>query len=99
MSEPAANVVTTPTASTATLAADNNAPFIYFDAAVSYGVLNGAIQIELMANVLIPTPDGGVRADGTFTAHLRCSPVAAASLRNAIDKAILIAVPSQGSTN
>jgi hypothetical protein len=63
------------------------APFIYFDGVAAMGTNHGAIQIELGANVL--TPDGAtLRTDAFITAHLRCSPNAAADLRNAIDKAL-----------
>lgn len=63
------------------------APFIYFDGVVTYGVNAGAIQLELAANTLVP--DGpAIRTDVLITAHLRCSPVAAMSLRNSIDKAL-----------
>ena len=63
------------------------APFIYFDGVVTFGVNGGTIHIELAANTLMP--DGGaVRTDVVITAHLRCSPGAAASLRDSIDKAL-----------
>jgi hypothetical protein len=62
------------------------APFIYFDAAPTYGVNNGAIQVELAASTVLPDGSGAVRIDVLITAHLRCSPTAAMSLREAIDK-------------
>jgi len=63
------------------------APFIYFDGVVTYGVNNGAIQIELAANTIMP--DGpGTKTDVLITAHLRCSPAAASALRDMIDKAL-----------
>ncbi len=63
------------------------APFIYFDGAVTYGVNNGAIQIELAANTIVP--DGvTTRTDVLISAHLRCSPAAARGLREAIEKAL-----------
>lgn len=63
------------------------APFIYFDGVGAMGTNHGAIQIELGANVL--TPEGAaLRTDVVITAHLRCSPNAAADLRNAIDKVL-----------
>src|SRR6266446_5276027 len=65
------------------------APFIYFDGVPTYGVNAGAIQLELAANVLLP--DGkGVKIDVVITAHLRCSPVAAVALREAINQALAI---------
>jgi hypothetical protein len=63
------------------------APLIYFDGVASYGVYNGAVQIELVANVIVP--DGDVtRIDVLMTTHLRCTPAAAIALRNAIDGAL-----------
>jgi len=78
------------------------APFIYFDAVPTYGTNNGAIQIELAANTILP--DGrGVKIDLAITAHLRCSPAAAVALRDVIDKALAfqqgqqqIAAPTPG---
>ena len=63
------------------------APFIYFDGVLCMGTHNGAIQIELAANALMPEGTG-VRIDLLQTAHLRCSPAAAADLQNAIGKAL-----------
>jgi hypothetical protein len=63
------------------------APFIYFDGAATYGVSNGAIQIELAANTIMPEGTG-TRTDVLITAHLRCSPAAAMGLRDAISRAL-----------
>ena len=66
-----------------------SAPFIYFDGVPTFGIRNGAIQIELAANTILP--DGkGVKIDVVMTAHLRCSPTAASSLRKTIDKALAL---------
>lgn len=62
------------------------APFIYFDAAVTFGTNNGVIEIELASRSIVPA--NGTRNEVIMTAHLRCSPNAAASLREAIDKAL-----------
>jgi hypothetical protein len=72
------------------------APFVYFDGVATYGVNHGAIQIELAANTL--TPEGaGVKTDVLVTAHLRCSPNAAADLRQALEKAInMLNLPAPG---
>jgi hypothetical protein len=63
------------------------APIIYFDGASCFGHHNGAIQIELAANLLMPI-GAAVRVDVVQTAHLRCSPAAALALREALDKAL-----------
>jgi hypothetical protein len=75
------------------------APFIYFDGVASMGVNFGAVQIKLAANILVPTGDGGARAQVVLTAHLRCSPNAAADLRQAIDKALLLGAKTEGQAN
>jgi hypothetical protein len=70
------------------------APFIYFDGVVTFGVNAGAIQLELAANTLVP--DGAaIRTDVLITAHLRCSPAAAMSLRDSIDKALAMPARQQ----
>ena len=70
------------------------APFIYFDDAATTGVNYGIIQIELAAKTLLPEPPS-VRTDVLITAHLRCSPNAAVSLKDAIEKALeMMKLPS-----
>jgi hypothetical protein len=65
----------------------STAPFIYFDFAPTYGTLAGAIQVELAARTMIPLQNGGVELGMVETARLRCSPIAAQALRNALDAA------------
>jgi hypothetical protein len=64
------------------------APFVYFDTAGTFGVMNGAIQIELVSRILIPLTDGGVQVRFLTTGRLRCSPTAAQHLREAINKTL-----------
>lgn len=71
------------------------APFIYFDFAPTFGVMGGAIQVELAARTLIPTETGGALAEIISTAHLRCSPVAARGLLEALTKALEMAEQPQ----
>jgi hypothetical protein len=61
------------------------APFIYFDIAPIFGVMAGAIQIELASRILIPNSSGGVKVKIIATGHLRCSPAAAQHLRSALE--------------
>jgi len=63
-------------------------PFVYFDGASCHGTINGAIQIEVIARILIPNADGPVGFKAVPTARLRCSPAAAQSLRLSIDEAL-----------
>jgi len=64
------------------------APTVYFDATAAHGVMNGAVQVELAARTLIPTPDGAVKAKFISSGRLRCSPVAARQLRDSLDLAL-----------
>jgi hypothetical protein len=62
--------------------------FLYFDGVSAFGHINGAIQIELAANALDIVEDGTVEVRRVTTAHIRCSPAAAADLAQAIGKAL-----------
>jgi hypothetical protein len=65
------------------------APFVYFDSAPAFGVMSGMIEVELTARALVPDFSGGpVSAEIVPTARLRCSPVAAAQLIDALNKAL-----------
>lgn len=66
----------------------DSAPFIVFDVAGAFGVMAGAIQVELGGRTLRPIPDGDVTVEFITTAHLRCSPAAAMNLRDALDNAL-----------
>ena len=71
-------------------------PFIYFDHVPSFGVANGSIQLELAARALNATGDGKTRSDLIGTARLRCTPMAARILRDAIDKLLMtLSQPTQ----
>jgi hypothetical protein len=79
--------VTNPGGVTISTGSAERAPVIYFDGVSCFGHHNGAIQIELAANLLMPVGPG-VRVDVIQTAHIRCSPAAAIALREALDKAL-----------
>lgn len=64
------------------------APFIYFDFVPTYGILDGAIQLELAARTMLPGEGSNVPNEVVCTAHLRCSPTAAATLRDSLTKAL-----------
>lgn len=63
------------------------AEFVYFDVAPTFGVMNGAIQIELASRILIPGPEAP-ESRFLMTGRLRCSPAAAGNLRDAINSAL-----------
>lgn len=66
---------------------DASPNIVYFDIAPAFGIMGGAIQIELASRIL--HPDGAkVMIEFVTNGHLRCSPAAAVDLRNAIDKAL-----------
>jgi hypothetical protein len=67
------------------------APLIYFDGVTTYGVHFGAIQVELAANVIMPTPGQKTENVVRITALLRCSQNAASDLKQALEKALEMA--------
>jgi hypothetical protein len=64
------------------------APLIYFDTAPIYGVLGGNLQIDIAAQVLVPTSSGSIYSDQVCVAHLRCSHQAALMLMDTLTKAL-----------
>jgi hypothetical protein len=66
----------------------STSPFIYFDFAPTYGTLGGMVQIELAARALTPTEAGGVMLETIEVARLRCNPIAAKFLRDALDASL-----------
>jgi len=76
---------------------DNTRPLIvYFDHVPTYGVLNGAIQVELTAMILHALNGGGVESETVNVAHLRCSPAAAVHLLGALQSALQMLHEQQG---
>jgi hypothetical protein len=77
--------------------AEIGVPFVYFDGASCHGTINGTIQIEVIARILVPNADGPgpVAFKAVPTARLRCSPAAARSLRSSIDDALKMAEQPQ----
>jgi hypothetical protein len=64
------------------------APVIYFDVAPTFGVMAGAIQIELAGRTLVPIEDGSTRVEFVVTARIRCSPAAILNLKRAIEHSL-----------
>ncbi|WP_291869516.1 hypothetical protein [Bradyrhizobium sp.] len=64
------------------------APLVYFDIVGAYGIMHGTVEIELATRILVPTPNGATAVKFLSSARLRCSPTAAAHLRNALDAAL-----------
>jgi hypothetical protein len=64
------------------------APLIYFDIVGAYGIMHGAIELEIATRILVPKRDDTTQARFISTGRIRCSPNAAINLRNSIDAAL-----------
>lgn len=64
------------------------APLVYFDIVGAYGTFHGMVEIELATRIVIPKPDGSTEVRFMSSGRLRCSPTAAANLRNGLDTAL-----------
>lgn len=74
-----------------------DAPVIFFDAAPVFGAFDGTIRITL--SMSCPVPEGDrIKDEFVVTAFLRCGIEAAKNLREHLDKAILLASPTDGKT-
>lgn len=71
-----------------------NAPFIYFENAVVSGHHFGMIRVTLEAARLMAAEGSGVFADRVLVGHLRMNIPAAQSLRDSLDRALLMAKPA-----
>jgi hypothetical protein len=78
--------------------AELGVPIIYFDGASCHGTVGGAIQVEVIARILIPMADGSVDFKAVPTARLRCSPSGAQSLLSSLDGALKMAAQPQQKT-
>lgn len=67
-----------------------DAPFVYFDAVLAFGMYGGVVQIELAAKVLDVNGKGDLKNEVVVTARLRCSPDAARNLQHELGNALLI---------
>ena len=72
-----------------------SAPIIFFEFCPTLGNHNGMINIMLAAGIVMPTAGSVTDVVPVAVAHLRCTAAAAAQLRDAIDKALLIGAPVQ----
>lgn len=76
----------------------SHAPIIFFDGAPNFGNNEGIINITLAAGRHMINDDK-IAFDAVAVAFLRCGIPAAIALRAAIDKALLIGMPTQGGAN
>jgi hypothetical protein len=76
-----------------------DAPTVYFDGVSNQGNNAGVLNIVLVAAKHIPGEGGNLTPVLMVVADLRCSIQGALSLKQAIDNALLLAMPTQGSNN
>ncbi len=74
------------------------APYIFFEGAPNFGFANGIVNITLAATRHL-IKDGAAFSDIVAVAHLRCNPIAALELRNALDSALLLAAKTEGTAH
>ena len=72
----------------------SHAPFVYFENAPAFGFMSGVVNITLSANRTYAGPEGAVVNEQIVVAYLRGNVPAALNLRQAIDKALLLAAPT-----
>jgi hypothetical protein len=81
-----------------TVAGSAAAPFLYFDAVATLGHFSGIMQIELVAQTVVP--DGpNTKTELVAVAHLRCTFAGMAALKDAIQKIETMLAPSEGKAN
>jgi hypothetical protein len=77
-----------------------HAPFIFYEWAPAFGFTNGVVNLTLAAGRTWIGPNGTAMNEQVVVAYLRGNIQAALSLRDSIDKALLLAAPAQeGKTN
>ena len=76
----------------------SDAPIIFFEGISTFSNNNGIVGLMLVAGLTLPTDDGGTVGKVSAVAHLRCSIAVAVALRDALDRALLLGVPTAGGT-
>ena len=76
--------------------ASAGAPFIYFEEVPTFGHMSGIIRLTLDAIRIYPGDQPNtVKTDRVLVAHLRTNLMGARMLRDALDKALLMANPPE----
>ncbi len=78
---------------------DRHAPVVFFDAAPACGLYNGVVGITLAVDLARTIEPEEITVSHTVIAYLRTSLTGAMALRESLDKAILMAMPTPSSTN
>jgi len=73
-----------------------HAPTIFYEWAPAFGFTNGVVNLTLAANRTWIGQDGAVANEQVVVAHLRGNVQAALSLRDSLDKALLLAGANAG---
>jgi hypothetical protein len=76
-----------------------HAPFIFYEGAPAFGHTNGVINLTLSASRTCIGPDGATKNDLVVVVYLRGNLQAALSLREAIDKALVLSAPTTQGMN
>jgi hypothetical protein len=71
------------------------APIIYFDECTNFGCNHGIVNTTLVAAVYTPQADGQIGVKFVVQAHLRMRIQAAIGLREALNKAVAIGMPTE----
>jgi hypothetical protein len=70
-------------------------PILYFDDCTNFGCNHGIVNATLVTAVYTPQANGQVGIKFVVQAHLRMSVPAAIGLREALNKALMLAMPTQ----
>jgi hypothetical protein len=80
--------------------ANDRAPFVYFEKAFAYGIMQPSVQVELAGRTIIPGSGGATPGEEmVVTAHVRCSPNAAHDLMRALEGALNMLKRPEGAAN
>ena len=88
-----------PNKSASQIVDSGSAPFIYFDEAPNFGCDNAIVRFTLAAYREVANTEGGVTSTLAIVGHFRCGVQAAISLRDTLDKALLVEAPAPQQIN
>jgi hypothetical protein len=75
-----------------------NGPLIFFDSVPAFGFYNGVVHASL-GSMRYFSEDGELKSFDVMAGYLRTNLPGAMALREALDKAILLAQPTEGGEN
>lgn len=75
-----------------------HAPFVYFEEAPAFGVMNGLVRVTLSAE-RTEVIEGILAPSQVITAYLRTNIQGARALIEALQGALLMAIPTEGAKN